>query len=113
PAAREEVVEGDRASPLHQVSEVVGATRGRPRPRPPYTPKYRMSGWWETSAETLPSGSIISPSRPVHCSGWLCRSPAVYSTGTKSGLPKYVLSNTQPPDEPCGPCGVPALASRK
>ena len=51
--------------------------------------------------------------RPVHCSGWLRRSPAAYPTGTKSGFPKYVLSNTQPRDEPCGPCGVPALATRK
>ena len=38
---------------------------------------------------------------------------AAYPTGTKSGVPKYVVSRTQPPDELCGPCGEPALATRK
>ena len=50
----------------------------------PYTPKYRASGCWNTSAETLASGSIMSPSvrwtpissgrRALKSSRWKARS---------------------------------------
>jgi len=57
--------------------------------------------------------SVCLPAGSVHFIGCLARSRSAYPTGTKSGGPEYQLSNTQPPDEPCGPCGEPALATKK